>query len=123
MKRSLWLGAAAALMLGSPAQADQVRFTGTTTADVTLIQDALRYVLLIGESQNCSSLEAVESVILSPRYKPKDAATRPESGNGTYEAWTATLCGKPTKFLMTFWPAEQGGTMLAVGYPYPADAP
>ena len=123
MKIALALPLLTSLFLVVPAKAAQVRFTGDTTANVTLIQDALRNVMLFGSSQGCSSLELVEARVLSPGYVPKDAATRPEAGKGTYEAWTATLCGKPTKFLITFWPAAEGGMMFAVTYPYPADAP
>ena len=123
MKSALLL-AIAALGLSQPARADEVRFTGNTTADVTLIKDALHNILLYGNAADqCSNLESVEAKILSPSYKPSDAATRPEAGKGRYESWTATLCGKPTKFLMTFWPANDGGTMFAITVPYPADAP
>jgi hypothetical protein len=122
--KAAFLMAIAALAFPQPANAEQVRFTGSTTADVTLIKDALHNILLYGVARDeCSSLESVEAKILSPSYKPADAATRPEAGKGTYESWTATLCGKPTKVLMTFWPADDGGTMLAITVPYPADAP
>ena len=122
--RLLISAAVAAIFAAAPARADQVRFTGNTTADTTLIRDALQNILRFGyATQNCSSLEAVEATLLPTSYKPKDAATRPEQGNGTYESWIATLCGKPEKFLLTFWPAEQGGTMLAITHPYPEDAP
>jgi hypothetical protein len=116
--------AVASLGFSQPARADRVRFTGNTTADVTLIKDALHNIVLYRVAKDqCSSLESVEAKILSPSYKPADAATRPEAGKGTYESWTATLCGKPTKVLMTFWPADDGGTMFAITAPYPADAP
>jgi hypothetical protein len=123
VKRILVLLAAATILAPYPAYADQIRFTGQTTADETLIQDALRNVMLIAAAEHCTSLEGVQAKILSPGYKPAATASRPEGENATYEAWTATLCGKPTKFLITFWPAEDGGTMLAVGYPYPKGAP
>lgn len=122
MKRLMYL--TVAMAVPEPALADQVRFTGNTTADVTLIKDALHNILLYGNAtDHCATLESVEAKILSPSYKPADAATRPEAGKGTYESWTATLCGKPIKFLITFWPASDGGTMFAVTVPYPADAP
>ena len=106
-----------------PAHADQVAFTGNTTANVTLIKDALHNILLYADATaHCSSLESVEARVISPAYKPADAATRPEAGKGTYESWTVSLCGKPTRFLLTFWPASDGGTMFAVTVPYPADA-
>ena len=123
MKFSYVLGAFG-IFAAQSALADQVHFTGNTTADVTLIKDALQNILVYSKvAENCPTLDGVEAQILSPAYKPVDAATRPEAGNGTYESWTATLCGKSVKFLITFWPASEGGTMLAVTYPYPIDAP
>lgn len=112
------------MVFAQPVLADQVHFTGATTADVTLIKDALHQILLYSNAtEHCPTLEGVEAKILSPTYKPVDAAKRPEAGKGTYESWTATLCGKPVKFLITFWPASDGGTMFAVTHPYPPDAP
>jgi hypothetical protein len=118
------LAAAAVFFGAAPATADQVRFTGNTTADTTLIRDALQNILLVGQAQlKCTSLEAVEATILSPKYRPPEAYAQPDKRKSTYESWNATLCGRPTKFLITFWPADDGGTMFAVGYPYPRDAP
>lgn len=114
----------AVVFITTPASADQVHFTGETTADASLIKDTLQNIMRYAyAAQGCSAFGAVEASVLPASYKPKDSSTRPEKGKGTYESWTATLCGKPTKLLITFWPADDGGTMFAVGFPYPADAP
>ena len=69
------------VFLAAPAQADQVRFTGDTTASETLIKDALRNIQLVMLSYNdCPTLERVEASVLTD-YKPKDMATRPEATN------------------------------------------
>ena len=124
MGHAILSAALAASVLAAPAHADQVRFTGQTTADDLLVRDTVQYILKFGYAAwNCPTLEAVEAVILPSSYKPTGAATRPEAGRGTYESWNATLCGKKVRFLVTFWPANQGGMMFTIGHPYPEDAP
>ncbi len=108
----------------TPAMAEQLRFTGRTTANVVLIKDALRHIQLIGQGQReCGIISAVEASVLPESYSPSEAAYRVGDGPVIYESWSTTMCGDVVKFLISFWPAPDGGTLFAVGYPYPADAP
>ena len=122
---SLPLMLAAALAVGSPPAANprQIRFTGRTTADATLIKDALRHVLLYGATKACHSLSVVEASILPADYVPSDPKYRVGEGKVIYERWNADLCGRITTFLVHFWPSPEGGTMFSISYPYPLDAP
>jgi hypothetical protein len=113
-----------ALAISQVSLADQVHFNGQTTANDLLIKDTLENILLFARAtEKCSSLEAVDAVILPTNYAPSDPHYRAGKGTVTYESWNATLCGKHIKFLISFWPSSEGGTMFAVGYPYPRDAP
>jgi hypothetical protein len=112
------------LVAASPAWADQVHFTGQTTATPQLIKDTLQNILLFSHTtKKCDTLSAVESTILPKTYVPTDPKYRVGQPPIVYESWYATLCGEQTKFLISFWPSPEGGTMFSVGYPYPPDAP
>lgn len=117
---------AAALALPQPAMAQQVRFTGVTTADETLLVDTLRMVARLGPSRfDCPTVEAVEAQVLPASFSPP-GDDKPEGDHPTtYERWDATFCGRVVPLLVSFWPAEQGGMMFRVGLPFPAtpDAP
>ena len=105
------------------AMAEQLRFTGQTTANVVLIKDTLRQIQLVGQAQNnCGVISAVEASILPKNFQPSKAY-RVGAGSVIYEAWSTMMCGNEIKFLISFWPAPDGGMMFAVGYPYPSDAP
>jgi len=110
-------------MVHTAASADQVRFTGQTRADGVLAKDILQNVLRYAfATDKCSSLTEVEASTLSG-YQPADTRYRVGKGTIIYERWTATLCGKKVKFLVSYWPVESGGSDFALGVPYPADAP
>lgn len=121
MRRRVILGVAVVLsVLSFSAHADQVRFTGRTTADATLIRDTLRNVLVIARARlNRSSTNLVTAEVLPPGYVP--VGSKPEgSAKTTYERWTVALCGNDVPFLIAFWGAPAGGTMFRVGYPFPS---
>ena len=103
--------AIASLLIAAAAQA-QVRFTGQTTADVTLIKDVLGNIQLYGEARlKCARIDSVSSEILPRSYQRPLPA--PEGSNpARYERWTVTLCGTSTDFLVTFWqsPGDDGTT-------------
>ena len=102
----------------------QVHFTGRTTADATLIRDALQNVVRYGDAlQQCTTLSAVEARVLPADYRPRDSRYHIAGAEVRYEHWDAVLCGRPTAFLVGFWSAPQGGTMFQVSYPLPDDVP
>lgn len=97
----------------------QVEFTGQTTADMTLLRDAFENVKLVALGKfDCSSVDRVVSEVLPRSYEPP--GEKKQEG-ATYERWTARFCGKDVPFLLTFWPAKEGGMMFSVGYPFPSD--
>ena len=103
--------------------AEQLRFTGQTTANLELIKDTLRHIQLIGQAQNdCDVISAVEATVHPEDFLPSKAY-RVGEGQVIYETWSTIMCGSEVQFLISFWPAPEGGMMFAVGYPYPADAP
>ena len=106
---------AALLLIGSDiSYADQLRFTGNTTAEVRLIQDVLRNVQIYSRaSMNCERLEKVVAEVL-PRDFSKPGPVGPEKPPTTYERWIVTLCGTEVSFLMSFWPDTHRGTMFNV---------
>ena len=113
-----------ATLCASPVMAEQLRFTGHTTASVVLIKDTLRHIQLVGQGQkNCGRISSVEASVLPDDYLPSDTAYRVGVGRVIYERWSADLCGEAVRFLISFWPSADGGALFAVGYPYPADAP
>ena len=98
----------------TPAQ-EQVRFTGNTSADATLIHDAFQYVALyVRESLKCPNIELVESEVLPDGAIKRDPARPEGTGPATFERWTVTFCGKKRPFLIVFWPSKEGGTMYRV---------
>ena len=113
----------AALACSLPAAADQVRFTGQTTADGTLVVDTLNAVALLGPARfNCPTVEAVEAKILPKSFTPPGKDNPEGSSPTTYERWNATFCGKTVPLLIAFWPAADGGMMFRIGIPFPAAA-
>jgi hypothetical protein len=115
-----------ALLVSAPpaAPADQVHFTGETTAGEVLIRDTLQTIAQFAySSRNCRSVSAVEARILPEDYVPANPQYRLGTGKVVRETWTATLCGEKTRFLISFWPDGKGGTFFGIGYPYPDDAP
>ena len=104
-----------ALAICLPAAADQVRFTGQTTATEKLITDTLNTVAVLGPSRfNCPTIEAVEAQILPKSFTPP-GKNNPEGSNPTtYERWGVTFCGKVVPLLIAFWPAADGGMMFRV---------
>lgn len=111
------------LFAAGPAAAEQVRFTGNTTADATLIRDALQNILRHAYgTQGCASLTAVEAAVL-PGYVPADDRYRVQQSDVRYERWDAVLCERPVSYLVGFWPSPEGGTMFQVSHPLPADVP
>ncbi|GAB3361456.1 hypothetical protein GCM10027430_35410 [Lysobacter tyrosinilyticus] len=117
---------ATALAASLPASADQVRFTGKTTADQTLLVDTLNTVARLGPARfNCPTVEAIQVQVLPESFTPP-GKNNPEGSNPTtYERWDATFCGKVVPLLIAFWPATEGGMMFRVGLPFPTspDAP
>jgi hypothetical protein len=103
------------LAFASSVAQDQVRFTGNTTADETLMHDAFQGIALyIRESLKCSGIELVEAEVLPPDSVKRDES-QPEGTNpATYERWTVTYCGKTQPFLVVFWTAKEGGTMYRI---------
>jgi hypothetical protein len=109
-----------AMLLGTASSAAEVRFTGNTTATRQLIGDALHQLVTIAEAKlTCTDLEAVVAEVMPRDFKPPGASTVAPDKAVTYERWTATLCGQQVAFLVTFWSAPAGGTMFAIGYPFP----
>ena len=114
---------ATALVLSLPAYAQQVRFTGDTTANEKLLVDTLRTVALLGPGQfNCPTVDAVEAQVLPESFSPPGKDNPEGSSPTTYERWDATFCGKAVSLLVAFWPAEEGGMMFRVGIPFPEPA-
>ena len=102
----------------------QLRFTGQTLADQILLKDILQNILLFGHAKfNCNSIELVEAEILDPSFDPSFDPSRTigenSSAQKSYERWQATLCDQKEMFLISHWPASQGGTDFAITYPFP----
>jgi len=111
------------LALSLPAFAQQVSFTGQTTANDTLLVDTLRTVALLGPGQfNCPTVEAVEAQALPESFSPPGNDNPEGSNPTTYERWDATFCGKVVPMLIAYWPAAEGGMMFRVGLPFPEAA-
>ena len=116
--------ACTALLASHPARADQVHFTGETTASAVLIKDTLQTIAQYGYSlRRCPAPSAVEAKILPTSYVPRNPQYRLGTGTVVREMWNVTLCGEKIRFLVTFWPDGSGGSMFGIGYPYPDDAP
>ena len=115
---------AAALAAAAPdaAQPSQIRFTGHTTADATLIRDALNEVARFsGHALKCGELTAVEASILPDGWQPADPNYRIGPPGTRYERWAVAQCGRTVPFLLGFWNAAEGGTLFQVGYPFPEE--
>lgn len=98
-----------------PAAADQVRFTGQTTASGPLIADTLNTVALLGPARfNCPTVEAVQAQVLPKTFTPPGKNNPEGSAPTTYERWDVTFCGKVVPLLIAFWPAADGGMMFRV---------
>jgi hypothetical protein len=112
----------AVLLIATNAHADQFRFTGNTTAGNTLISDALRQVIAIGEAKfNCPTADKAEAEVLPESYKPPGGPHAEGKASTVYERWRVTFCGSKRAFLIAFWPAADGGMMFRVEYPFPGE--
>ena len=110
------LVAFAMLFLASTVSAQtEVRFTGETTADETLIHDVMQHLIrYIQNNLKCEDIKLVEAEVL-PEESIKRDPTNPEgTGPATYENWVATYCGTSTSFLVVFWASKEGGTMFRI---------
>jgi hypothetical protein len=112
--------AVAALAASPLAHADQVRFTGQTTADQTLLVDTLNTVARLAPAKfQCPTVEAVEAQIMPKSFAPPGKDNPEGTAPTTYERWDATFCGKVVPLLIAYWPAADGGMMFRVGLPFP----
>ena len=117
-------GALGAMVLACshPAMAQQVRFTGQTGADQTLLRDALQQLARHAYATlSCATLTAVSSTVLPDGFEPRPA-NRVAARIVRYERWDATLCGRTVSYLFGYWPSPEGGSMFQVSYPFPAQA-
>jgi hypothetical protein len=111
-------------LFAGQARAGQVQFTGSTTANQLLIKDTLQNILQFSYTRSkCETLSTVNANVLPKNYVPSDPKYRVGNPPVIYESWSATLCGEQLKFLVSFWPSPEGGTMFGIGFPYPPDAP
>jgi len=101
---------------------DQLRFTGNTRADITLIKDALRNVQLLAQAKfACENIEAVEAEALPEDYKPPGGPYPEGEAKTQYESWIVTLCGRKDQFLIATWHTPPNpGVMFRVGFPFPS---
>lgn len=107
------------LVCGSPAFGQQVRFTGTTSADPILIRDALQQLARHAyAAEGCSSLTEVSSEILPESFEP-GPTYRVAAKGVRYERWNATLCGRSVSYLFGYWPSPEGGSLFQVSHPFP----
>ena len=119
--RAIATGVLGILLGTASSAAEEVRFTGNTTATRQLIGDALHQLVTIADSKlTCTKLEAVVAEVMPRDFRPPGASKVASGGAVTYERWTATLCGQQVAFLVTFWAPPQGGTKFAIGYPFPS---
>ena len=93
----------------------EVRFTGETTADETLIRDVMQHLVsYIHDNLKCENVELIEAEVL-PEGSIKRDPTDPEGTQpATYENWVATYCGTSKSFLVVFWASKEGGTMFRI---------
>ena len=113
--------AAAALAVSLPALADQVRFTGQTTANETLLVDTLNTVARLGAARfKCPTVAAVDAHVLPKSFAPPGKDNPEGSSPTTYGRWDANFCGKVVPLLIAYWPAADGGMMFRVGLPFPS---
>jgi len=104
-----------ALVLTTAVAQEQVRFTGNTSADETLIHDAFQNIAFyVRESLKCPSIELVEAEVLPEGAVKRDATQAEGTAPAIYERWTVTFCGRKQPFLVVFWDAKEGGTMYRI---------
>jgi hypothetical protein len=120
-KLVVMLLATASILVPATGHCDQLRFTGNTRADITLIKDALRNVQLIAQAKfSCQSIEAVEAEVLPENYKPPGGPHPEGEAKTQYENWLVTLCGRKERFLLAIWRVPPAaGVMFRVGFPFP----
>jgi hypothetical protein len=100
-----------------------VSVTGNTTADGELLRDTLVYLTQFAPSFGCDRITSVDTYVLPPDTIRAKASFRMHDNQATYERWQVTVCGKVERFLIIYSPDPQGGTIFAINYPYPQDAP
>ena len=125
MKSPLSLVAAIAVSLSAiPASAQQqVRFSGTTSADTVLVKDILQMVLQFSYGRDgCQAMGLVTPKTLND-YLPANENYRTNEPGARYERWDIELCEKTETFLITFWPSAAGGSLFKISTPPPADLP
>ena len=98
-----------------------VQLTGNSAADDTLQKDILQTVTYYGAAFNCPAPSSVRASMLNSSMVPP--SLRKPSLKASYEEWDAVFCGKTYRFFVSFWPDPEGGSFLAVSYPYPPGAP
>jgi hypothetical protein len=110
------LVASAILFAASSASAQtEVRFTGETTADDTLIRDVMQHLIsYIHDNLKCDNVELVEAKVLPEESIERDPADPEGTQPATYENWVATYCGTSKSFRVVFWASKEGGTMFRI---------
>jgi hypothetical protein len=123
--RTLLVAVLAYGALLSDGNADPIRFSGQTGADVALIKDVLRNIQIVGKARlACENIVAVQSEVLGENFKPAGGPYPEAAYPVRYESWLVTLCENHEKFLVATWHVPQEvGTMFRVGYPFPAAKP
>ncbi len=93
----------------------EVRFTGETTADETLIRDVMQHLIsYIHDKLKCENVELVEAEVLPKESIKRDPADPEGTQPATYENWVATYCGTSKSFRVVFWASKEGGTMFRI---------
>jgi hypothetical protein len=113
---------AAAVTLTSPTvpESQQLRITGRTTADATLIHDAVQEVTRFSSlALKCDKLTGIEASVMPQGWQPADSNFRIGPPGTIYERWDAAGCGRVIPFLIGFWKAAEGGSMFQVAHPFP----
>jgi hypothetical protein len=123
MQKLILIAVAVALASSAGAAPTQVRVSGTSNADGTLIHDIVQHITLFGAAFHCPAPSSIEPSVISRSSIPASADYRVESDQAGYEDWKADFCGKTEEFLVTYWPDPNGGSFLKVTHPYPIGAP
>jgi hypothetical protein len=99
-----------------------LRVTGPTTGDPTILRDALQEVQHFsgGHILNCSDVTAVAATPMPVGWVPSDPNFRLGPPGARYERWDVILCGKVEPFLLVFW-KDPTGPAYSVGHPFPTD--
>ena len=100
-----------------------VELTGNTGADDVLQKDILQTITYYGAAFGCPAPSKVRASVLNAAMVPTDASYAMHSLRAAYEEWDAVFCGKGYRFFVSYAPDPNGGSFLAVQYPYPAGAP